>query len=65
MKAVNQLLAGIHLVVCAEALAFAKQKGMDLVKVFEVVSRGAASSYMLHDRELVDHVPVVSYAERN
>lgn len=51
MKLVNNLLASIHLAVAAEGLAFAKYKGMDLTKVFEVVSRGAASSYMLHDRE--------------
>jgi hypothetical protein len=49
-KAVNQLLAGIHLCAAAEAMAFAKLKGMDLESVFDVVSRGAAASYMLSDR---------------
>lgn len=50
VKAVNQLLAGVHLCAAAEALAFARKKGMDLNKVFGVVNRGAASSYMMNDR---------------
>ncbi|CAD6572108.1 MAG: tRNA-splicing endonuclease subunit sen54, partial [Tremellales sp. Tagirdzhanova-0007] len=50
VKVVNQLLAGVHLCAAAEALAFARKKAMDLNKVFEVVSHGAASSYMLNDR---------------
>ncbi|KAK8845549.1 hypothetical protein IAR55_006264 [Kwoniella newhampshirensis] len=50
VKAVNQLLAGIHLAVAAEGFAFAKRKGMDLQTVFGVVSKGAASSYMMLDR---------------
>lgn len=51
MKAVNQLLAGIHIVATAEATAFARKKGMDLEAVYEVVSKGAASSYCMKDRE--------------
>ncbi|WVQ80864.1 hypothetical protein IAT38_002971 [Cryptococcus sp. DSM 104549] len=50
MKAVNQLLASVHLVVAAEGMAFAKFKGMDLSTVFDVVSGGAAKSYMMVDR---------------
>ncbi|WWD22500.1 hypothetical protein CI109_106993 [Kwoniella shandongensis] len=50
VKAVNQLLACIHLAVAAEGFAFAKHKGMDLKTVFDVVSKGAASSYMMLDR---------------
>jgi 3-hydroxyisobutyrate dehydrogenase-like beta-hydroxyacid dehydrogenase len=50
MKAVNQLLAGIHICAAAEATAFAKRKGMDLDAVFAVVSKGAASSYCMKDR---------------
>ncbi|WVF66042.1 hypothetical protein IAT40_000780 [Kwoniella sp. CBS 6097] len=50
VKLVNNLLAGIHLAVAAEGLAFAKYKGMDLDKVFQVVKGGAASSYMMIDR---------------
>ncbi|WVQ93674.1 hypothetical protein IAU59_000750 [Kwoniella sp. CBS 9459] len=50
VKLVNNLLAGIHLAVAAEGLAFAKYKKMDLDKVFQVVRGGAASSYMMIDR---------------
>lgn len=50
MKAVNQLLAGIHICATAEATAFARHKGMDLEAVYEVVSKGAASSYCMKDR---------------
>ncbi|OCF44113.1 hypothetical protein I317_02067 [Kwoniella heveanensis CBS 569] len=50
IKLVNNLLAGIHLAVAAEGLAFAKYKKMDLDKVFQVVRGGAASSYMMIDR---------------
>lgn len=51
MKAVNQLLAGIHICAAAEATAFAKKKGMDLDAVYAVVSKGAASSYCMKDRK--------------
>ena len=51
MKAVNQLLAGIHIAATAEATAFARKKGMDLEAVYEVVSKGAASSYCMKDRK--------------
>jgi putative dehydrogenase len=50
MKAVNQLLAGVQLAVAGEALAFARKKGMDLDAVYDVVSSGAASSYVMKDR---------------
>ena len=55
MKAVNQLLAGIHICATAEATAFARHKGMDLEAVYEVVSKGAASSYCMKDSESRDH----------
>ena len=51
VKAVNQLLAGVHLVAAAEALAFAVKKKMSLDAVYEVVSKGAAYSYVMVDRE--------------
>ncbi|WRT63854.1 uncharacterized protein IL334_000779 [Kwoniella shivajii] len=50
IKLINNLLAGIHLAVAAEAMAFAKYKQMDLEKVFSVVKAGAAYSYMMVDR---------------
>ncbi|OCF59669.1 hypothetical protein L486_02341 [Kwoniella mangroviensis CBS 10435] len=50
VKLINNLLASIHLAVAAEGMAFAKYKGMDTEKVFEVVRAGAAYSYMMVDR---------------
>lgn len=50
MKAVDQLLAGIHICAAAEATNFARKKGMNLDAVFDVVSKGAASSYCMKDR---------------
>ncbi|WWC66852.1 uncharacterized protein I206_100759 [Kwoniella pini CBS 10737] len=50
IKLLNNLLATIHLSVTAEALNFAKYKGMNINKVFEVVKNGAAWSYMMVDR---------------
>jgi putative dehydrogenase len=53
IKLVNNLLAGVHLCAAAEAFAFAQKKGMDLKTVYDVVSKGAAWSYMMVDREVL------------
>jgi len=50
MKAVNQLLASVHLVAAAEALAFASALGLDPEEAFAAVSGGAGGSWMLSDR---------------
>ena len=50
MKVVNQLLASVHLVAAAEALAFAKRAGLDQRQVLEYLGGGAAGSWMLGDR---------------
>lgn len=50
MKAVNQLLASVHLVAAAEALAFASALGLDPEDAFGAVSAGAGGSWMLSDR---------------
>ena len=50
LKAVNQLLCGIHTAAAAEAIAFAHQLGLDLDVVLEVLGSGAAQSFMLSDR---------------
>jgi 3-hydroxyisobutyrate dehydrogenase len=49
-KAVNQIMvAGINQAVC-EALAFADAQNLDLAKVIEVVSGGAAGNWFLQHR---------------
>ncbi|SOV04915.1 uncharacterized protein UDID_11488 [Ustilago sp. UG-2017a] len=50
MKAVNQILCGVHVAAAAEALALASKMGIDKAKALEVVSGSAASSWMLRDR---------------
>lgn len=50
MKLVNQLLCGVHIVAAAEALAYAARIGIDPKMALEVVSLGAAGSFMLSDR---------------
>jgi 3-hydroxyisobutyrate dehydrogenase len=49
-KIVNQLLCGVHIAAAAEALALADSMGLDVHQVHEVLSRGAAASFMLEDR---------------
>lgn len=50
MKTVNQLLAGVHIAVAAEGLAFAERAGIDPALALEILSGSAASSWMLRDR---------------
>lgn len=46
-KLVNQVVGGLHLVALAEGLALARAMGLDAARVLDVVSRGAAGSWML------------------
>lgn len=50
VKAVNQLLCGVHLAAAAEALALAAKVGVDLAVLMQILSGSAASSWMLRDR---------------
>ncbi|GAA0503285.1 beta-hydroxyacid dehydrogenase [Saccharopolyspora subtropica] len=50
LKAINQLLAGVHIAAAAEAVALARGIGLDPNLVVEALSQGAASSFMLADR---------------
>ncbi|SPC67302.1 uncharacterized protein UHOD_11488 [Ustilago sp. UG-2017b] len=52
MKAVNQILCGVHVAAAAEASALASKMGIDKAKALEIVSGSAASSWMLRDRGL-------------
>jgi len=49
-KAVNQLLCGVHLAVCGEALSLAEKLGLDMAEMLDIVSGSAASSWMVRDR---------------
>jgi 3-hydroxyisobutyrate dehydrogenase len=50
VKLVNQMLCGVHIAIAAEALAFAEAMGLDAARTWEVISEGAAASFMLGDR---------------
>ena len=50
MKAVNQLLAGVHIATMAEALTFGLTQGVSPEKFVEVISKCAGTSWMLENR---------------
>ncbi|MGB7432434.1 MAG: L-threonate dehydrogenase [Ahrensia sp.] len=50
MKAVNQLLAGVHIATMAEALTFGMTQGVKPEKFVEVISKCAGTSWMLENR---------------
>ena len=50
MKVLNQLLCGVHLAAAGEALALARRQGLPLDLTLEILSSGAAGSWMLADR---------------
>ena len=50
MKAVNQLLAGVHIATMAEALTFGMTQGVSPDKFLEVISKCAGTSWMLENR---------------
>lgn len=50
MKAVNQLLAGVHIAAMAEALTFGMTQGVTPDKFVEVISQCAGTSWMLENR---------------
>ncbi len=51
-KMINQLLAGVHIAAASEAMAFAAKQGLDLPKVFEVITASAGNSWMFENRML-------------
>lgn len=53
-KMINQLLAGVHIAAACEAVAFAARQGLDLAKVYEVITASAGNSWMFGDR--VPHI---------
>lgn len=63
VKAINQLLCGVHLAAAAEALALGRKAGVDGATLLEILTGSAASSWMLADRGprmLQDDPPVTS-----
>jgi 3-hydroxyisobutyrate dehydrogenase len=62
-KMINQLLAGVHIAAACEAIAFAARQGLDLHKVFEVITASAGNSWMFENR--VPHVLDGDYRPRS
>jgi 3-hydroxyisobutyrate dehydrogenase-like beta-hydroxyacid dehydrogenase len=50
MKAVNQLLAGVHIAAMAEAMTFGMTQGVSPEKFMEVIPKCAGTSWMLENR---------------
>ena len=50
MKAVNQLLAGVHIATMAEALTFGMTQGIDADTFVDVITKCAGNSWMLENR---------------
>ncbi len=58
-KMINQLLAGVHIAAACEAITFAARQGLDLDKVYEVITASAGNSWMFENR--VPHVLAGDY----
>jgi 3-hydroxyisobutyrate dehydrogenase len=62
-KMINQLLAGVHIAAASEAMAFAARQGLDLRRVYEVITASAGNSWMFENR--MPHVLDADYAPRS
>src|SRR5690349_3619720 len=49
-KMVNQLLAGVHSAAASEAIALSAKQGLDIRKVYEVITASAGNSWMFENR---------------
>ena len=62
-KMVNQLLAGVHIAAACEAITLAKRLGLDIAKVYEVITKSAGNSWMFENR--IPHVLAGDYSPRS
>ena len=63
MKLVNQLLAGVHIAVSGEAMAFALKSGLDAHEAYRVITASAGNSWMFENR--VPHILDNDYAPKS
>ena len=63
VKTVNQLLAGAHIALAAEAMAFGATAGVDPEVLYEVISHSAGSSWMFNNR--VPHMLADDFSPRS
>jgi len=59
VKMINQLLAGVHIAVAAEAVALGLKAGVDPATLYDVISNSAVSSWMFQNR--VPHILAGDY----
>ncbi|KAL7514901.1 hypothetical protein ACHAXN_012175 [Cyclotella atomus] len=50
VKVIHQILAGVHVVVAAEALAMAAKAGLEVQQFYDIVKGAAGNSWMFGDR---------------
>jgi L-threonate 2-dehydrogenase len=62
-KMINQLLAGVHIAAACEAITFAARQGLDINKVYEVITASAGNSWMFENR--MPHVLDGDYTPRS
>ncbi len=62
-KMINQLLAGVHIAAASEALVLAAREGLDIRKVYEVITASAGNSWMFENR--MAHVLDGDYTPRS
>ena len=62
-KMINQLLAGVHIAAASEAITFAARQGLDIRKVYEVITASAGNSWMFENR--MPHVLDGDYSPRS
>ncbi|KOX57777.1 3-hydroxyisobutyrate dehydrogenase [Streptomyces purpurogeneiscleroticus] len=62
-KMINQLLAGVHIAAACEAMAFAAKQGLDLRRVYEVITKSAGNSWMFENR--VPHILDADYSPKS
>src|ERR1700748_3529665 len=62
-KMINQLLAGVHIAAASEAIAFAAKQGLDIRRVYEVITASAGNSWMFENR--MPHVLDGDYTPRS
>ena len=62
-KMINQLLAGVHIAAACEAMTLAAKQGLDLPKVYEVITASAGNSWMFENR--APHILDGDYAPRS
>lgn len=63
MKAVNQLLAGVHIAAMAEAMTFGISQGIDPATFLNVIPKCAGTSWMLENR--APHIRDADYTPRS